>query len=126
MYAQDHGGKLPNDLVTLFKTEDLSSFVFVCPSTSDVPAAGPTTQAVMNAMKQPGTVSYIYVGKGLTSSDLTADVILAYEPPSNHGGTGMNVLFGDGHVEWLEGKLAQSVVSQGKSGQRPASLPSNR
>ena len=126
MYAHDHGGNLPVDLATLLRDEDLSSAVFTCASTSDVPAAGPTTQAVMNAMKQPGTVSYIYIGKGLISSDLTADVVLAYEPLSNHGGAGMNVLFGDGHVEWLEGKLAQRVVSQGKSGRRPSTLPSNR
>lgn len=122
-YASGHGGKLPDDLITLIGSEDLPPAVFVCPSSPDIPAAGPTTQAVMNAMRQPGTVSYIYIGKGLTSSDLTADVVLAYEPLSNHGGTGMNVLFGDGHLEWLDGKLAQSVVSLGKSGQRPATLP---
>lgn len=126
MYANDHGGKLPDDLATLFEAEDISQAVFVCPDTSDVPAAGPTTQAAMNAMRQPGTVSYVYIGKGLTSSHLTADVVLAYEPLSNHNGTGMNVLFGDGHVEWVQGSLAQSVVSQGKSGQCPATLPSNR
>jgi prepilin-type processing-associated H-X9-DG protein len=28
-------------------------------------------------------------------------VILAYEKPQNHNGEGVNVLYMDGHVEWL-------------------------
>ena len=126
VYASKHNGHLPDDLPTLIETEDLSPNVFCCPNTSDVPAAGPTTQAIMTEMKKPGTVSYLYLGKGLTSSDLTADVVLAYEPLSNHQGRGMNVLFGDGHVEWVQGSLVEGVLSQAKSPQRPASLPSKR
>lgn len=124
MYANDNGGKLPDDFPTLPANEDLSPAVFVCPSTSEVPATGPTTQAVVQAMKQPGTVSYLYLGKGLTSGDLIPDVVLAYEPMSNHDGAGMNVLFGDGHVEWIEGAIAKKLLNQFSSGKRPVKFAS--
>ena len=103
MYANDHAGKLPDDFSTLLEAEDLSPEVFVCPEGTATPPSGPTTQAIMAAMKKPGAVSYIYLVKGLTSADLNQnpDIVLAYEPLSNHGGSGMNVLFGDGHVEFL-------------------------
>lgn len=78
----------------------------------------------MAAMKKPGAVSYAYLGKGLTSADLNQnpDIVLAYEPLSNHGGFGMNVLFGDGTVEWVQGARAQSILFQASSGSHPVKL----
>ena len=128
MYANDHAGKLPDDFSTLFEAEDLSPGVFVCPEGTVVPPSGPTTQAVIAAMKKPGAVSYIYLGKTLTSADLNQnpDIVLAYEPLSNHGGSGMNVLFGDGSVEWIQGSGAQNILTQALSAQRPVKLPQNQ
>ena len=128
MYANDHAGKLPDDFSTLFEAEDLSPAVFVCPETPAVPPGGPTTQALMAAMKKPGGISYIYLGKWLTSTDLNQnpDIVLASEPLSNHNGTGMNVLFGDGSVEWVQGAGAQSILTQASSAQRPVKLPQNQ
>lgn len=34
----------------------------VCPASGQTPAAGPTMQAVLDALAQPGHVSYVYVG----------------------------------------------------------------
>ena len=56
-----------------------------------------------------GQLSYIYCGKGLTvnSGD---DVVLMYEPISNHG-DGITVLFADAHVDWLKKGLASTQVA---------------
>jgi prepilin-type processing-associated H-X9-DG protein len=43
----------------------------------------------------------VYVGKALTEKTATEKTIVAYEPLENHGGQGVNVLFGDGHVEFF-------------------------
>jgi prepilin-type processing-associated H-X9-DG protein len=40
------------------------------------------------------------------------------QPLSDHK-NGMNVLFGDGHVEFLNGVMAQKVESELKAGQNP-------
>ena len=123
IYANEHQGKLPDDLGTLFLNEDLTAEVFVCPSTSDTPAAGPTTQAVVTNMLLPGHHSYIYLGKGLTVKTATPDVVILYEPLSNHANAGMNVLFGDGHAEWLTAAQAQPLLNQIAAGTWPVRLP---
>ena len=78
MYANDHGGHLPDDLDTILKTQDLSPEAFVCPSSNDTAATGPTTQAVIDDMNAQGHLSYIYTGKGLTTQ-AAADVVILYE-----------------------------------------------
>ena len=54
---------------------------------------------------------YVYYGRGQTWP-LPADVPLMAEPLANHGGRGMNVLFGDGRVEFLEPDEAAAVLSR--------------
>jgi prepilin-type processing-associated H-X9-DG protein len=46
-------------------------------------------------------------------------IVSAYEPLSNHDGRGMNVLFGDGHVEWIESPVAEAVEAQLRAGHNP-------
>ena len=41
---------------------------------------------------------YVYVGKGMTTA-IGADQVVVYEKPEDHK-AGMNILFGDGHVEF--------------------------
>ena len=123
MYGANEHGRLPDDLWTLLSTQDLSPAVFVCPVTNDDPASGATTQELAADFAKPGHVSYVYLGKGLTESQLDGNTVVAYEPLSNHGNTGMTVLFGEGNVEWVQGALAQSILSQASSGHRPVKLP---
>jgi hypothetical protein len=55
MYANEHNGRFPDDLATLFANGDLETRVFVCPLSSDTPApAAPTTQATAAGILQPG------------------------------------------------------------------------
>jgi prepilin-type processing-associated H-X9-DG protein len=122
MYANNNGSRFPPDLATIFQDEDLIPEVFVCPQTPTPPPAGPTTQAVAAQLKRPGVSDYIYVGDGLTTSSLDDSVVL-YEPLSDHGGDGMNVLFADGRVVWVEGKASRSILQQAAAGVRPIRYP---
>jgi prepilin-type processing-associated H-X9-DG protein len=127
MYANNNHGKLPDDLAALRNEEDISPAVFVCPSSSDQPASGPTTRAVREDFAKPGHVSYLYLGGGLSIAIFQdRDIVLMYEPLSNHGGSGMNVLFGDGSVEWVQGPGAQKILAQVTSAQRPVKLPQSQ
>jgi prepilin-type processing-associated H-X9-DG protein len=123
IYAVLHEGNYPRDLGVLLSEIDLPASIFVCPNTPDTPAAGPTTRAVVNNMMLPGHHSYIYLGKGLTLSTASPDVILLYEPLSDHANTGMNVLFADGHDDWLSPADAQPLLKQVAAGTWPVRLP---
>lgn len=43
--------------------------------------------------------SYVYFPGA--SPNVTNDAPICWDKPANHGPTGMNVLFNDGHVEWV-------------------------
>jgi len=53
-------------------------------------------------------------------------LVVAFEPLSNHDGRGMNVLLGDGHVEWLDAALAARVLTEIRSNQNPPPSLLNR
>jgi prepilin-type processing-associated H-X9-DG protein len=58
------------------------------------------------------TANYIYVypNKGANSPD---DAILLYEPLHNHSnGEGMNIAFGDGHVEFVDAAEARALLEK--------------
>ena len=121
MYADIHGGQFPDDLDTIMETQDLTPQVLMCPMTSgDVPSA-PTTREVVGQMRKTNLIAYVYVGKGL-KVDASADTVIAYERLSDHV-DGMNVLFADGHVEYLEGKEPQAVLGQAEAGVSPIRYP---
>jgi prepilin-type processing-associated H-X9-DG protein len=120
LYSNDYSGQFPPDLDALMLTQDLTFEVLVCPSTNDTRAEGPTTQAALQALHtQSGHCSYVYVGGGLTSQTATARHVIAFEPMSNHGGAGMNVLLGDGSVEFLPQAQATSMLAELKAGYNP-------
>lgn len=112
-YADAHGGRLPDDVNGLFASGYLSPADFVCPSSGDTPAA---TAA---RIQSPGHCSYIYLGKGRTQKEATANFVLAYESLTNHRGEGMNVLYGTGDVEWLDAGEARAVLAELATGHNP-------
>jgi prepilin-type processing-associated H-X9-DG protein len=116
MYANENQGNLPPDLPTLFKGGNLQPDVLICPATNHVAASGtPSFQLGKD-------LSYVYVGKGMRS-DSPIDAVVAYEPPSDHtpGQTGVrsggNVLFADGHVEFVTDLT--SLISELNKGHNP-------
>jgi len=120
MYANAHGGVYPPTFDLLITKVDLTSEVFVCPSSDHERATGPTAQAVAaNFRANPLHCSYVYVGGGLTSPTVTPAHVVAYEDSTNHRGKGMNVLYSDGTVAWLEAKQAEHLLSELKAGRNP-------
>ncbi len=81
IYANDYD-VWPDNLQVLVDQGDLTTRTLQCPSAA---GSGP---------------AYIYLPQAEESMD-PRDVV-AYEPPENHGEEGCNVLFGDGHVEFIK------------------------
>ena len=81
MYADKHDGRFPAKLEDLTDGFLPSSKVFQCPS-----AIGGQE------------ISYVYMSGRIVSD---SDKILAYDADGNHRGQGRNVLFVDGHVQWM-------------------------
>jgi prepilin-type processing-associated H-X9-DG protein len=121
LYANDHGGHYPNDLLTILLNEDVTGAVFVCPSSNDVPATGATTRELSDNFNQPNHCSYIFFGKGL-STPIAANRVIAAENLENHGGAGMNILFGDGHVEFENKDEAAKLLATVSPATQPTTL----
>jgi prepilin-type processing-associated H-X9-DG protein len=112
LYANDNRGKFPPDFGTLLKNEDLTVSVFFSPATNTVPPAGMTPDAA--AAWVNANSDYVYLGSGLTNSTATADTVLAYEKETVNGGEGINLLFGDGHVEFNTLPQAHAEIDASK------------
>jgi prepilin-type processing-associated H-X9-DG protein len=119
LYANENKGKYPPDLGTLITAEELTADVFVCPTESD--GAAPRFDKPADAAKWVNENShYVYLGAGKNTT-AAADVILVHEKPDAHGGKGMNVLWGDGHVTFEVRPEAERLIEAQKSAkpQRP-------
>ncbi len=122
LYANENQGRYPDKLGDLI-VEDMTTAAFICPASNDDPAApGPTTQASSANVHAGGHLSYIYLGKGLIGTQ-SATMVIAYEPLTNHANTGMNVLFGDGHVEFFHVPAATTLIAELNAGQNPPKTP---
>lgn len=118
LYSNENQGRYPDRLEQLILTQEISADLFVCPRTDDDASRGQTTRAVADGLAAGGHLSYVYVGAGLTVSCDPATVVL-YEPLANHAGEGMNVLFGDGHTEYLRPAEAREILDRVAAGERP-------
>jgi prepilin-type processing-associated H-X9-DG protein len=50
---------------------------------------------------------------------VTRDHVLAYEHLPNHSHGGMNVLYGDGNVRWVDAADAERLVAELSAGHNP-------
>ena len=117
LYSIDHGHALPPDLPTLVRAVGLPQSAFVgCEydgTTTDV--TDPERVAAM--IRSPQYNGFTYVGSGLRD-DAPADTVVAFSRGIN-GLDGGDVLFGDGHVDWLTGADAQFVADHARPGGPP-------
>jgi len=119
-YAVKYDAKYPPSLEELILYADTPAGVFVCDSTADVKATGATLEDVMKSFRAGGRHnSYVYAAAGLTADVVTRDHVLAYEYLPNHANAGMNVLFGDGNVRWVDRAEAQHLASEVAAGHNP-------
>ncbi len=98
IYAQDDN-KFPPDLDAVVKANYSTPRQFICPSTTATEADG------LDAC-------YVYIPG--QSNDSNPTNVLLYEKPENHGGEGSNVLFVDGHVEFLPNGEVERRVQETK------------
>jgi prepilin-type processing-associated H-X9-DG protein len=124
LYTQQHQGSFPDTFATLVQTtRGMSPAVLICPDSTDTAATGATTQALQASLQQPSHSSYIYLGKGMTTKSALLHVVIAYEAHSNHGGGGINALFGDGHVESLDAVKTANLLAKVAATSRPVTIP---
>ena len=118
MYANtDRNHQFPEKLEDLLTFDpSLSHTVFVCPSSNKLPPSN--AQQIASGSND----SYIYLGKDLNAS-ASPDTVILFEPLSDHNGEGMNVMFGDFHVEWLTKSEAQKILDQQAAGTGPIKYP---
>jgi prepilin-type processing-associated H-X9-DG protein len=116
-YAQGNlraGAPLGPGFPALLTTPVLSPQTFVCPSDSNPPVG-----QLGNA-----PCSYIWVGSNLKMSS-NSNCVVAYEPLSNHGGRGINLLFVDGHVEFVSQASATQIIKALNAGINPPPNPNS-
>ena len=61
----------------------------------------------------------MYAAGSVDAGTLTDRHVVAYEDPQNHGGTGANFLYGDGHVEWHQKAEAADLIAKLNAGLNP-------
>ena len=123
LYANSNGSHYPDKLEVLVLADTtLQSNVFICPDDKKTPPDGSSAQTMAAGIASGQHTSYIYVGNGLTLSE-PSDSILLYERITNHDNEGMNVLYADGHVDWVPKSQAQQIIIEAGSGQHPLKEP---
>lgn len=123
MYANSNGDHFPDKLEDVLQADPtLPPGAFVCPSDDKSPPSNSSIQTEAHEIASGQHCSYIYVGEGLTASS-PSNAVLLYDAPADHQNEGMNVLFVDGHAEWVGKAEAQSILSQQASGDRPIKVP---
>jgi prepilin-type processing-associated H-X9-DG protein len=124
MYANENRGRYPADLGTL-ALMDLNPVVFVSPMGGKTV---PQNVVQGNAEQQKAWINqnadYVYLGAGRGVNDPdTAGTIVAYEKPETTRGQGTNILFADGHVEWLPVPMAMERIRRQQEQKGKAAPP---
>lgn len=125
LYANQNAGAMPDSFATILRTQDLTPKVLICPS-DDARAAAD----VASFRGDERDCSYVYVGDGVPNAAIGNSDIVAFDRPDTHAPDGINALFGDGHVEYLDFAAPpmprdwwKDVERQIARGDRPVRMP---
>ena len=121
MYSNEQkDGSLPPSLGVMVTKEDLTANVFVDPRRNS-PSPPPGLAGDQLAQWVDEHSDYVWVGKGKKNT-AAADQILAYENPQGLK-DGINILYGDGHVEFQIMAIARQQIENAR--QSNPNLPRN-
>ena len=121
MYLNANGDVIPQDLDALQRAVQTEMGadtwrLFTCPYAS---ARGhpPCASGALHASwyvycVPPGVTNYAQIAA-------PSRVVCAYEPLGNHDGTGMMVLYWDGHITWEDARQAKRIVDELRAGHNP-------
>lgn len=121
LYANDNKGRYPATLGDLVDA-DLNPDVFVCPASGTAippPDIGRDPRRAKDWIN--ANADYVYlggVGPGKVNINHPADTVLAHEKFENHEEEGINILFNDGHVEWMILPQAEELLRKQMEGNR--------
>jgi prepilin-type processing-associated H-X9-DG protein len=116
LYANENKGKYPKSMGELLLTQDVTVEVFVDPQTKNKPPANKNQEELAAWINQSSDYAYLGAGKNNTA---TAETILAHEK-IRPGVNGINALFGDGHVEFMNVGELQRQLKQQQAKEKPA------
>lgn len=109
LYARDHSGAFPDNLDQLIRVEGFKDDILICAWDDSV-----------GKDHHEGTLpsSFVYLGKGM-HEPLAPDAILIYETPGIHAADGMNLVYGDGSVQYVSGamQILQDLSTRQQTGQ---------
>ena len=135
LYSNDHQHNFPPSLGALALEENAAPAVFICP---DSGTSAPQNLAPSQLADWVNAHSdYIYIAQSIRDkssfdsktnqeafafddkddpgvrwdSAQSKRLVVAYEKDQNHRGTGMSVLFADGHVEWMTLDAAHNAIA---------------
>jgi len=124
VYANVNGGALPESLQTMLRDPSCAmsnNNLLVCPRGKQTPSKARTlTDLAKDLDDHPGIhLSFTYVGAGRTiGMPGPSRAVLLYELAGNHA-AGSNVLFADGHVEFLPLARFQRLLAELTAGHNP-------
>lgn len=116
LYSMEKGGLYPNRLEEVLTSGavDVTPEIFVCPESGMGQASGKTLAELRASFSSGNHVSYLFLVPGRKMGDVKDSEIIVYEPVTHHL-DGANVLFGDGHVQWLTKEELEGILAlQGK------------
>jgi type II secretory pathway pseudopilin PulG len=116
VYAAANQGRLPDDEKTIFTTQMIQVTAFLSPRAPR--QRPPTGSRDLQGDWVNQHSDYVWTGANLNAGNATTETVLAYERPAGLK-DGIEVLFGDGHVDWVPKPKANAMVSDLTQGKNP-------
>lgn len=112
---------LPDSFASLAAECEMNPEYFLCGSSTD---DYQRTLPPADQYKLCDHLSYIYLPSGQSPDILNnPNFILAHEKHQNHHNDGFNVLFADGHVDWIPKNQMTHILAELKAGHNPPRDP---